>query len=933
MIVELSDYENLFFMCFNETWTDNMSINSFKIDGYGLADHYCRRSKKRGGVAIYLRDDVSFRRIDLTDFCVELDIEVCAVSCDIRGFKVVILNCYRSPDGDVSVFLEKLEQVLDKTYYPNSNMIVCGDFNFDSLCSNCPNFLKFVKLCNILALYGLYRRGGWPTRVTDTSVTCIDHVFSNMEQVVSCVYDNTYSDHRSTLLDFTICTKKSHRINLWRRSYNEESMSKFITGLQAEMWSSVYHNNSCSSAFDSFFNIFQFYFNMHFPLHKSSIETTTKKWVSNDVRSSSRQLRDLFAISQLDQNLRPLYKEAKKTHNKLVRNCKRKYYQGKILSAENTTKACWQTVREMTYSGNLNKNTVLYDSDNGKKVYDPQKIANTFNQFFQNAPVEILKKINSSGVHFSFNFDLQSKFKLCPYTDEELYELLSKKLKNLKSSGFDEIPSFLIKRVLLFIIKPITHLINLSFCCGEFPDRLKLGKVIPILKKGDSQLIENYRPITIPSVFSKIFEYAFLNRLLVHLKDNNIIIGNQHGFQEGKNTMSAVHSFYEELILMVDRGECPAGVFCDLSRAFDCVDHDKLMFILGKYGFVGASYEWSKSFLEKREQYVMIQHTDSWNMVRNFTSQSVGDLCGVPQGSILGPIFFIIYINRVVDIDPGAFFAAFADDVSGLVSGASDVILEKKCNDFLNNVSSWFGDHSLYLNPSKTTVVRFHHAQKVAKDLNVCIGGEPLPHSDNTRFLGLCIDSNLNWKAHCEFLTPKIHSQSYVIRQLKTVLTKRQLVQIYYANVDSRLRYGICFWGWSTLSDEVFLAQKRCIRSIVGVPPTHSCKDLFIDLHILTLPSLYIFEMCLYVFKNSVKFRRNCEIHNIDTRSRNDLHTAVCRSKLAFRSPNNLGPLLFNNLPVHVKMCKGASKFKSELKKFLLEKCFYRVDEYFTIFV
>lgn len=918
----------MFFLCFNETWTNNISINSYQVDGYNLANSYSRVNRIRGGVAIYVRSDISYKPIDLNKFCLELDIEVCAISCHIYNKKTILLNCYRSPDGNIGVFLGKIEEVIDSIFDPHCDMIICGDFNFNYFNKKCTNFFK---LSNIFSSYGLSHRGGWPTRVTDSSLSCIDHIFTNNNQYVSCVYDNTFSDHRTTLMEFNVSPKKLSKVYVWKRNYGEEEILKFKHSLQTETWQSVYGNSTLSESFESFFNILQYYFNIHFPLHKSCKEISSKGWVSQCVKNSSNNLRDLYCFSQKHPELKPFYLEAKKEHIKLVRDTKRSFYQNRILSSTNTTKACWQVVNQLTNKKSQHKNIVLCDQEN-KPVREPLAVANTFNSFFKNAPIETLQKINSSDVLPDLSTSIENNFKLCPYTEQELCDLLSEKLKNSKSSGFDELPNFLIKQVVFYFIKPLTYLVNLSFCYGEFPNKIKIGKVIPIFKKENERKVENYRPISVPSVISKIFEYAFLDRLLKHLKNNKILSENQHGFINGKSTMSAVHFFYEKLVELVDAGECPVGIFCDLSRAFDCVDHNKFLALVERYGFIGGSFDWTKSFLTGRQQYVSLQNIDFGNNIRTFTSSMLNISTGVPQGSILGPIFFILFINQFDTIDPEALFAAFADDVSSLISDHSDTALEYKCSNLIKKIDTWFSDYSLYLNPSKTTLMRFHHAQKRVNELEIRLDDKELSFSDSTKFLGLYIDKNLNWKTHCEYLIPRVNSQSYVLRQLKSVLTIEQLIQVYFANVDARLRYGVCFWGWSTLSEDVFVAQKRCIRSLAGIPKSHSCREYFKKFNILTVPSLFLYEICLFVF-NCDKFKKNCDIHNLNTRNSSNLHTNICKSKLAFRSPQNIGPLVFNKLPNNIKNCKSLKQFKHMLKTFLIERTFYRVEEYLPIII
>nr|CAH7743162.1 unnamed protein product [Callosobruchus chinensis] len=192
---------------------------------------------------------------------------------------------------------------------PHSNIIVCGDFNFNCLNDKCKHFLR---LCTILSVYGLQHRGGWPSRITDTTFTCIDHIFTNINQFVSCVYDNTFSDHRTTLCDFQLCSNTSNKIHVWKRSYSDIAIQNFQESLLNEAWTAVYHSLTLSSSFDAFFDIVQYYFHIHFPLHKSFKGSYSKNWVSLDIRASSSNLKNLYYVSQMNPGLRSTYQQAKK---------------------------------------------------------------------------------------------------------------------------------------------------------------------------------------------------------------------------------------------------------------------------------------------------------------------------------------------------------------------------------------------------------------------------------------------------------------------------------------------------------------------------------------------------------------------------------------------------------------------------------------------
>lgn len=654
-----------------------------------------------------------------------------------------------------------------------------------------------------------------------------------------------------------------------------------------------------------------------------------KKWVYDSIKKSSSNLRGLFHLKKNYCDLIPVYRIAKNRHTALIRQTKKEYYQNKITSSDNPPRAAWNVIAEISNKKKENKNIIL--KDNGRIIDNSGEVATTLNDFFINAPKDILNKIptaiNVSQASLKIS---RHTFFLDPFVEVELFNLLKDKLKNKKSAGPDDVPMFLIKRILKFIIEPITYLVNLSFHTGIFPDLLKEGKVIPVLKKNDRTSLENYRPVTVPFGFSKVFEYAYLDRLTSFINKFKILSSNQHGFRSGMSTISATHSFYDEIIRCIDAGECPVGVFCDLSRAFDCVNHDILINKLDDYGIRGVPLKWLSCFLKFRKQYVSIQHT-SHNSVIKVNSDLCSVEMGVPQGSVLGPVLFILYVNSLESVLDKTAFTMYADDLSLIISDKSFDNLNMDIYKTLKNVCSWFNQNYLYFNANKTQIIRFHNRQKKCDNVTVNLNNSIIENAGSISFLGIRFDEHLNWKDHCNHLVSTMSSINFLFKNLKEILTKRQLINLYYAQVESRLRYGVCFWGDSTLSQTVFISQKRILRNMANVPNGHTCRHIFVQYKVLTLTSLFIFEMCVYVFKNKHKFNLNKNVHDVNTRHINDIHLPFSRLSITNKSPNYLGPKMFNNLPDDLKSNNiKLYQFKKKLKLFLVDKCFYSLCEFFS---
>lgn len=673
-----------------------------------------------------------------------------------------------------------------------------------------------------------------------------------------------------------------------------------------------------------------FYFNLSFPLVKSRSSVYKKTWVSNEAKKSSLDLKDLFLLRKRFPELQNKYLAAKKTHELLIKSIKKQYYNNLILnsSPKDQNKTVWNVISTLTNRTQEHKNIIL--NEQNFDINNPAQVANKFNTFFKEEPIRIISSIkknyNSPSVTNIKNIG-QSMY-IQPFTEDEILHIVSTKLKNKMSQGPDDIPYNVVKKCMPLIVKPLTYLINLSLSLGIYPDELKLSKVKPIFKKGDPSKVENYRPVALSSVFAKIFEYCMLDRLLKFLTKFNILTNAQHGFRPSFSTSTAMDAFLTHVFSALDTGECPAGIFCDLTRAFDCVSHVKLLSKLECYGLRGIILDWFSSYLGDRQQYVEIVHKS--NSSQDIYKSNYADIqVGVPQGSVLGPVLFLLYVNDLPDTIKNRLLVMYADDTSVLITGKSNIETEENCNVLLNEMLNWFNTNELYLNLKKTGYVRFHTRQNFNQlDIDIKCGEISLDRLKTVKFLGLSIDECLTWNVHCENLISKLNSICFQIRNLRTVLDEPALINFYHAQVHSRLSYAICFWGAGQMIQDIFITQKRIIRVIAGVARRHTCRELFKKFKILTVYGIYVYNLLQYIFNNKNKLIRNGEFHSYDTRHRDDFHIPSHRLNLSHNSPLFHGIRLYNNLPHHIKTSENINIFKRKIKERLQLQCLYSVQEF-----
>ncbi len=407
------------------------------------------------------------------------------------------------------------------------------------------------------------------------------------------------------------------------------------------------------------------------------------------------------------------------------------------------------------------------------------------------------------------------------------------------------------------------------------------------------------------------------------LRKNRAFSDSQHGFRKSKSTETAIFSFLKDVASSIDQNEVPIGIFLDLSKAFDVIDHNILLSKLPSYGIRGIALDWITSYLKHRTQRVEIPYWQE-RTLHTYISNSLPIVHGVPQGSILGPILFLLYVNDMPSSIKNGRTVLFADD--------TNVLCKKEAvNSTISEVSNWFNNNKLIVNERKTVSMHFCISNRKSH-VPLKMNNMQLADVEATKFLGLSIQSNLKWNVHITELNTKLSSLCYAFRILSNSVSLHAARCVYFANVHSRLRYGIIFWGSSSCSIQTFRLQKKIIRIMKKCLPRDSCKPLFIELGILPLPCLFIYESVIFVKNDLLNggniFSCNIDIYNYNTRRRNHVHQVSVSTAQYKKSTYNTCTLLYNALPDDIKQLKSVHKFKLKVKSFLLQNCFYTIRDY-----
>lgn len=432
--------------------------------------------------------------------------------------------------------------------------------------------------------------------------------------------------------------------------------------------------------------------------------------------------------------------------------------------------------------------------------------------------------------------------------------------------------------------------------------------------------IENYRPLSILSTFSKLFERLFCTRLLQFFNRHDLFNSAQHGFRVGRSTSTAIMDFLNDLYARLDRGESCIGIFLDLSKAFDLVNHSRLLDKLWDYGVRGVPLSWLRSYLTGRSQYVEIRGVKSGLLAMN---------CGVPQGSVIGPLLYIIYTG---DINLSN-VVMYADDTTILSSGHSAERATMCAGGDVENIASYFKKNDLHINAEKSVYIDFALRPMVTPTFSnsavIGLNMDKFSVVDSTKFLGVNIDRYLKWSGHIDILCSRIAGLCFAIKRLKEHLSMAVLKMFYFAHVHSSISYGIVAWGSSSEISRVLLLQKRALRCMLGMSRRESCRPVFRRLGIMTVVCVYIYQLCIHVRLFAGDYKYVNESHRYNTRNNLLLEYPYHRTSTFECSPHYMSVRCFNKLPDDVK-CLNISAFRKRLNALLISKAYYGLNEFFS---
>ena len=891
------------------------------FEGY-TGVHTCRECTRGGGVSIFYDNQFTGDRIVELCMC-NITIETCVCRVNFEGGYLVILGVYRPHTDSIQNFILILESILNNPILRDASMvIVAGDMNVDICdieCTQTENYLSLLHSLNFLPV--ITRPTRFSNNIVNDTSSNLDHIWINkLNPFFSGILCMDISDHCPTFINFfqqlnSINSDKKHLFKF--RPFSEKNLNSLRDELCGKDWNEVFHNGITDTgvheACDKFVSYLDDVYCKYFPLKTKFIseKRLCKPWLSPrlkkliDKKSHYFKLFRLGLISKVTNNI------YKNQVNISIRRAKNLYFLNAFNEAKTNMRKSWNLIRNLLGSDSK-KQAIKKISVGGHEFVEASDIAEQFNNFFCSVAEDLASQLPPPSQPHSnfFTTPYPNNFYIFDLTVSECNNIISK-LK-LTKSNVNSMPVKIFKLLSKIISPPLCKLINFSFRTGTFPNSFKIARITPIFKKGDRQNPNSYRPISSLHFISKIFERSMANKLFSFLKKFSILHPFQFGFQRNKSTCDALIHLTEFIYNSLDNKKTVVNVLIDLRKAFDSVNHEVLLDKMFIYGIRGLPLEWFKSYLSDRKQFVAVGSSRSSLKTTNI---------GVPQGSILGPILFLLFVNDLPNSTDILLPTLFADDTTLSISHHNYNEIVPILNRELDSVLNWTVSNKLSLNVEKTEMVIVSNKKTTHSNNQIMLGGEFIEYNDECVFLGVKIDNRLNFSNHIKYVANKLSKNTGIFYRIKDNMTKQARISYYYSLFFPYISYNVIVWGGTYKNHlyPIIRQQKRIIRLIADADYQFHTNSLFLKFEILKFEDVYKFFISVYMFK-ALQQGLFSNSHNLNTRNSNLATASFHRLTSTQHSVSFSGPKIWNSLPSNIRNINSLPSFKLKLKQYFINQ-------------
>ena len=914
--------EDIDILCVCETWLDsNIGNNFINIPHFSITRYDTGRG---GGSCIIVRDSLSVTAININLDKVEgVDDVWLQIQC--KKYPSFIVGCiYRHPKAKVPSF-SYLSEIFKYMCLKNKPVFILGDFN-DNVLHGGSNMKKIIRNLSLTQIIDQ------PTRITAFSSTLLDLVITNKADMIveSKVTPSTIADHEMISLVINVHKPKPTPLTITYRCKKNYNVNIFCNSLlnETHTFNSILSTDNVNTQVQIFTDTFNTCLNECAPLVTREIRRPFAPWIDEQLRSLINEKNELqinLKNDRSNQILSEQFKQLKKNIQIQIKNAKTVYYRNEFEKCKGNSGATWGVVQNMI--------SYLKNKGNNPGYSDTSAKAKEFNEYFAKVG-EIAFQKSQEGLRNdapSYNVDVNASsnilqlFRPQPVTIDTLI-LVIKDLKETKSFGCDGILLQFIRDALPVIAFYVTVIINTSIVTGIYPELWKHPYVVPVYKSGDVENINNYRPISLLPILSKVLEKIVANQLMSFLESHKLLSSSQHGFRGNLSTETALMKVNKRIYEAIDNQKISLLLLLDLSKAFDSVSHDIL---LRKCSNLQIDHFWFKDYLSQRVQSVKVNSVISPPIKINY---------GVPQGSILGPLLFLIYINDMAEVLRNYFLIQYADDTQFILTGEPSDLnsLISEGENALIEAKQYFQLNGLNVNELKTQCIFIGSRQYISlipPDLTIQFGNTAIIPSKSVKNLGVYMDQYLLYDVHIDHISRKINGILMFLNRIKDRFDKAGRIIVIQSLVLSIITYCSKVWG-NTTSEQLERVQKLenfAAKVALGKGRKYDHATPFLrELGWLKIKSKFTYDICVFTYKITNKMLPDWlftfpNVSNIiarNTRQSNDLFVPRTRTDLGARAITVKGPQTWNILPDFIKKAHTLKTFQNKLKRYLLEEEF-----------
>lgn len=899
-----------------ETWFSKKFLNLYCMNGFNAI--HCDRADGYGGTTIFINSFLKFKIIHN-----ESNRNIDAIAIEVQDIlidnkKLVVASVYRSQRCAVNEFLGKLENILDTV--GTAPVLLVGDINIDALADNRNKAL----MVNVIHDFGMQNCHTHVTR--PRSQTSIDWAISNISEkiIVHCI-ENNFSDHNM----ISCCIMNNFKVKEDRvkskKIIHYEKFSQILEKDLVALSQAPVAQDLCRKLIDVIGTAAE---QSTLTITEScNIREDISPWMSEELISIINYKEKLLKIRR-KKGRKGFINEQLKRIGRIIKNCNKflmeNYYQFNLDKCGSDIRKTFNFLnREL---GRVNKPIAEICTEDGQSIIDENNKAAALNSYFFES-IETLKNNIPCETDDDVNFfrtlvPEQSVFSFQQVERSQIAKVCDSLNVN-KSAGYDNITPKMLMKSRELVIDILMKIFNNIVQQKKYPDVLKIHKVIPIPKKPNSRNVSEFRPVAVLSVIDKVVEKLLFEQLSNYLHEKNILYEYQFGFRKGSGTEEALVHVTNYICGGIDDGlKGVAGVFFDFSKAFDLVDHQILLRKLKNIGMTEDTVCLFRDFLQNRFQYVQIGSSKSTMKPVNY---------GVPQGSVLGPLLFKIYVNDLKNMKFNGKLIMFADDICILYRYQHEAVLKTQIEYDGSMLCEFSRINQLILNSGKTKFIKFRpYTCQSDNKISIHIDGATIEESANVTYLGVKLSHNLLWDDHIADVKAKISAATGVLYKFKNKLNTQIKMIIYQTLIHSRLTYLPLIYGCRANNHLKSLqsAQNRALKIVHNMPLRYSTVDLYKlkAKNVLPVRGLYLQQLCLYVFKatrgissSSIRFNQNSFITGRLTRQSENFIVCRCRLELTKQRITFAGPSEFNKLPYDLRNVSILSTFKQQLKSYLLQ--------------